>query len=62
MKVVLFAPPIMDDIWGTPRPIAMDAIRECPPYGVFLLQAVLRSAGHEAIVADRVPTGKIGGP
>ncbi len=47
----------MDNIWGTPRPIAMDAIRECPPYGIFLLQAVLRSAGHEAVVADLIADG-----
>lgn len=55
MKVVLFSPPIVDDFfWDTPQPIAMDAVRECPPYGVYLLQAVLRRAGHEAIVADLI--------
>jgi len=57
MKVVLFVPPVMDDIWGDPRPIAMDANRECPPYGVYLLQAVLKAAGHEAIVADLIADG-----
>src|SRR5689334_2841235 len=57
MKVVLIAPPIMDNLWETARPIAMDAVRECPPYGIYLLQAVLRAAGHEAIVADLIADG-----
>lgn len=57
MKVLLIAPPIMDDIFGRPESIAMDAVRECPPYGIFLLQAVLRGAGHEAIVADLIADG-----
>jgi radical SAM superfamily enzyme YgiQ (UPF0313 family) len=57
MKVVLIAPPIMDDFWGTPQSIAMDAVRECPPYGIYLLQGVLRAAGHEAVVADLIADG-----
>ena len=57
MKILLFAPPIMDDLRGLPESIAMDAVRECPPYGIFLLQAVLRRAGHEAIVADLIGEG-----
>jgi anaerobic magnesium-protoporphyrin IX monomethyl ester cyclase len=55
MKVLLIAPPIMDDLfWEQPRSIAMDAVHECPPYGIYLLQAVLRAAQHEAIVADLI--------
>lgn len=58
MKVILIAPPIMDDIfWDEPRSIAMDAARECPPYGIYLLQSVLKAAGHEAIVADLIADG-----
>lgn len=58
MKVLLFAPPIMDDIFADkPAPIAMDAVRECPPYGIYLLQAVLREAGHDARVADLIADG-----
>lgn len=58
MKVVLIAPPIMDDLfWEKPQSIAMDAVRECPPYGIFLLQAVLRGAGHDAKVADLIADG-----
>jgi anaerobic magnesium-protoporphyrin IX monomethyl ester cyclase len=57
VKVVLVAPPIMDDFFGEPRPIAMDAVRECPPYGIYLLQAILLAQGHEAIVADLIAQG-----
>jgi len=58
MKVLLIAPPIMDDLfWDRPVSIAMDAVRECPPYGIFLLQAVLQHAQHEAIVADLIADG-----
>jgi anaerobic magnesium-protoporphyrin IX monomethyl ester cyclase len=57
MKVLLVAPPIMDDFWGKPQPIAMDAVRECPPYGIYLLQSVLRQAGHEVLVADLIADG-----
>lgn len=58
MKVLLFAPPIMDNLfWENPISIAMDAVRECPPYGIYLLQSVLLQAGHEAIVADLIADG-----
>jgi anaerobic magnesium-protoporphyrin IX monomethyl ester cyclase len=59
MKVVLIAPPIMDFISSDDelRPIAMDAVRECPPYGIYLLQAVLRAAGHDVVVADMISVG-----
>jgi anaerobic magnesium-protoporphyrin IX monomethyl ester cyclase len=57
MRVVLIAPPIMDDYAREPQPIAMDAVRECPPYGIYLLQAVLRERGHEALVADLIADG-----
>jgi anaerobic magnesium-protoporphyrin IX monomethyl ester cyclase len=58
MKVLLVAPPIMDNLfWDHPISIAMDAVRECPPYGIYLLQAVLRQAQHEAVVADLIADG-----
>ena len=48
----------MDDLfWEEPHSIGMDAVRECPPYGIYLLQAVLRKAGHDAIVADLIAAG-----
>jgi len=62
MKVVLIAPPIMDDVWKgwgekTLEPIAMDETRECPPYGIYLLASVLRQAGYEVILADLIADG-----
>jgi anaerobic magnesium-protoporphyrin IX monomethyl ester cyclase len=57
MRVLLVAPPIMDDFGGTLRPIAMDAVRECPPYGVLLLQAYLRESGHDPVLADLIAAG-----
>ena len=57
MKVVLVAPPIMDNFSGTPQPIAMDAVKECPPYGIYLLASVLRSQGHEVTLADLIADG-----
>ncbi|MFF0343418.1 B12-binding domain-containing radical SAM protein [Kribbella sp. NPDC004875] len=57
MKVVLISPPIMDDFGGDPRPIAMDAVRECPAYGMYLLQAVLHAHGHDATLVDLISDG-----
>lgn len=57
MKVVLVAPPIMDYREGALTPIAMDALRECPPYGIYCLASVLRQAGHEVVVADLIACG-----
>jgi anaerobic magnesium-protoporphyrin IX monomethyl ester cyclase len=63
MKVLLVAPQLWTTssgksrFWEEPHSIAMDAVRECPPYGIYLLQAVLRKAGHDAIVADLIAAG-----
>src|SRR5262245_49899533 len=57
MKVVLVAPPIMDNFGGKLQPIAMDAVRECPPYGMYLLTSVLRDQGHEVTLADLIADG-----
>ncbi|MGW7682037.1 B12-binding domain-containing radical SAM protein [Kribbella sp. NPDC054772] len=57
MKVVLISPPIMDDFAGDPKPIAMDAVRECPAYGMYLLQAVLNANGHDATLVDLIADG-----
>ncbi|MGW2313612.1 B12-binding domain-containing radical SAM protein [Actinomadura luteofluorescens] len=59
MKVLLVEPPIMDyrgggRRTGELRSIAMDAVRECPPYGIYLLASVLRAAGHEVVLADLI--------
>lgn len=57
MKVMLVAPPIMDYRGGELRSIAMDAVRECPPYGIYSLASILRKAGHEVVVADLIAAG-----
>lgn len=57
MKVILIAPPIMDNVNGQLCSIAMDAHRECPPYGMYLLQAVLEDSGHEVVFIDLIASG-----
>ena len=57
MKVMLIAPPIMDHVGGRLRPISMDAERECPPYGIYLLASVLRQDSHEVVLADLIARG-----
>lgn len=57
MKVVLVAPPIMDFREGRLCSIAMDAVRECPPYGIYTLASILREAGHQVVVADLIASG-----
>lgn len=47
----------MDDYGLGPQSIAMDAIRECPPYGMYLLQAELIASGHETELADLIAPG-----
>lgn len=57
MRVVLCAPPIMDHIGGQLHSIAMDAHRECPPYGMYLLRAALQAAGHHVDFLDLIARG-----
>lgn len=57
MKILLIAPPIMDYIDGKLAPIAMDAICECPPYGIYLLSSILKDAGHDVVLADLIAQG-----
>lgn len=57
MKVILIAPPLMDYVNGVLAPIAMDAVRACPPYGVFLLAQVLQQDGHEVTIIDLIAQG-----
>jgi radical SAM superfamily enzyme YgiQ (UPF0313 family) len=47
----------MDYVQGTLSPIAMDAVRECPPYGIYSLACTLRRAGHQVVVADLIARG-----
>jgi anaerobic magnesium-protoporphyrin IX monomethyl ester cyclase len=57
MKILLIAPPLMDYVNGVLSPIAMDAVRACPPYGVFLLAKVLQEEGHEVTIVDLISQG-----
>jgi radical SAM superfamily enzyme YgiQ (UPF0313 family) len=57
MKVVLVAPPIMDYRDGQLRSIAMDAVRECPPYGIYSLASILSGIGHQVVMADLIALG-----
>lgn len=57
MKVLLVAPPIMDTIAGHLQVVGVDALRECPPLGIYSLAAVLHSRGHEVTIADLVLHG-----
>lgn len=57
VRLTLIAPPLMDYEQGLLRPISMDAVRTCPPYGVYLLATVLRQEGHQVQVIDLVARG-----
>ena len=47
----------MDFVGQKLRPIAQDATRNCPPYGLYLLAAILRRANHEVKVLDLIAAG-----
>ena len=57
MKVLLVAPPIMDTLDGRLQVVGVDAIRECPPLGIYTLAAGLEAEGHDVVVADLILHG-----
>lgn len=57
MKVLLVAPPIMDTLDGRLQVVGVDALRECPPLGIYTLAAALEARGDEVTVADLVLLG-----
>ncbi|VVS94679.1 B12-binding domain-containing radical SAM protein [Desulfoluna spongiiphila] len=57
MRIILIAPPLMDYHEGLLTPIAMDAVKSCPPYGIYLLATILRRHGHEVIIIDLIAQG-----
>jgi anaerobic magnesium-protoporphyrin IX monomethyl ester cyclase len=57
VKVLLVAPPIVDTLDGRLQVVGVDAIRECPPLGIYTLAAVLEAEGHDVAVADLVLHG-----
>ncbi len=47
----------MDIHEGRLTPISMDAVRTCPPYGIYLLAAILRQHGHDVVIIDLIAQG-----
>ncbi len=57
VKVLLIAPPIMDVVDRRLRVVGVDALRECPPLGIYSLGAGLEGRGHEVVIADLILQG-----
>lgn len=57
MNITLIAPPLMDYHNGILSPISMDAVRTCPPYGIYLLATVLRNNHHSVTIIDLIAQG-----
>src|SRR5262245_26392755 len=57
MRILLIAPPIVDTLDGRLQVVGVDAIRECPPLGIYTLAAVLEAEGHDVVVADLILQG-----
>jgi radical SAM superfamily enzyme YgiQ (UPF0313 family) len=57
MRVLLISPAIMDVVDGRLCVVGVDAVRECPPVGIYGLAAVLQAHGHEVTLADLVLHG-----
>jgi len=57
MRVLLVAPPIVDEIDGRLSVVGVDALRECPPLGICTLASVLEAHGHDVTVADLILHG-----
>jgi len=47
----------MDYVGRQIRPIAQDATRNCPPYGLYLLASVLRRHQHDVTIVDLIAAG-----
>lgn len=59
MKMTLMAVPLIDEFDGVQFPIAMDKVKSCPPYGLYLLHAILAAAGHDVTLCDLICAGAI---
>lgn len=57
MKVLLIAPPIMDVVDRRLRVVGVDALRECPPLGIYSLGGILERKGHDVVIADLILHG-----
>jgi radical SAM superfamily enzyme YgiQ (UPF0313 family) len=59
MKITLISSLLMDYIDGCLSPISMDRLRECPPYGLYLLAAILSGKGYDVTIVDLVAQGSL---
>ncbi len=57
MNIVLIAVPIMDYRGRRLIPIAQDQSKSCPPYGLYLLQSILKKQGHNVNMVDLIALG-----
>jgi len=57
VRITLIAPPLMDFQNGVLIPISMDAVRTCPPYGIYLLATILRNNNHAVTIIDLIAQG-----
>jgi anaerobic magnesium-protoporphyrin IX monomethyl ester cyclase len=57
VNITLIAPPLMDFQNGVLTPISMDAVRTCPPYGVYLLASILKNNHHSVSIIDLIAQG-----
>lgn len=49
----------MDYSEGKLISVGMDAVKECPPCGIYLLASVLKEEGHDVLIADMIADGSI---
>lgn len=59
MKMTLVAVPLIDEIDGQKFAIAMDKVKTCPPYGLYLLHNIVRNAGYDCDLCDLICDGSI---
>ena len=59
MKISLVAVPLIDEIDGHKFAIAMDKVKTCPPYGLYLLHNIVRHAGYDCDLCDLICDGTI---
>ncbi len=59
MNISLITSILMDYVDEQLTPIGMDKLRRCPPYGVYLLGAVLREKGHDVTIIDLIAQGSL---
>jgi radical SAM superfamily enzyme YgiQ (UPF0313 family) len=58
MNVLLISPPVMDkNEVDELIPLAMDAKKIAPPYGIYLLATILRKHDHKVDIADLIASG-----